>query len=109
MSEIKPALSHDEWGALRVFRERRDVGSWPVSGEIAVVGDAIRVGPPEFAPSVLVTSDDRHALAALALHGQPFGFTWDDVEAIHDWMQETSCHASSTLADRIAALLPPRE
>lgn len=55
----------------------------------------------------------RAKLAALALHGQAFGFTWDDVDAIHmalRMLQEQGIAAPPLrmLADRIAALLPPR-
>ena len=70
----------------------------------------------------------RHALAALCLYGQPFGFTQEDVDALlsnlHDddcgalWAlydHECTCHRSPTiarlqsLAARIAALLPPSD
>jgi hypothetical protein len=70
---------------------------------------------------------DRHALAALFLHGQPFGFTWDDVELLRiasrvadrnarqgmgDTYRPELAHGArrlEALRDRIAALLPPRE
>jgi hypothetical protein len=69
---------------------------------------------------------DRHALAALALHGQPFGFTWEDVEAVNDAAHEyrligiapidprsaaynAVADVLYSLTNRIAALLPPRE
>jgi hypothetical protein len=63
------------------------------------------------------TPEERHAIAALALHGQPFGFTWEDVDwlrAMADWAEEYGVAADgpawvNALADRIAALLPPRE
>jgi len=57
---------------------------------------------------------ERHALAARALYGQPFGFTREDVE----WLEEgyTECaHCNearawyASMADRVAALLPPEE
>ena len=57
-----------------------------------------------------------HALAALALQGQYFGFTWEDVEELRA-LSETVRKVEGatpkhwvwmeTLADRIAALLPP--
>lgn len=62
----------------------------------------------------------EHATAAFCLHGQPFGFTWEDVDALrrgHAEEHGSGCVASLgdppcsllSLADRIAALLPPRE
>lgn len=68
---------------------------------------------------------DRQALAALALHGQSFGFTWKDVDALHgaadyiistgNWLPIGEDHQRRaqglrvrSLAGRIAALLPPR-
>lgn len=76
----------------------------------------------------------RHAHAATALHGQPFGFTWEDVDALHTtingyhrrnedleerldegpWVRngiilnQGSIEMLEALTDRIAALLPPR-
>lgn len=64
-----------------------------------------------------------HAGAALLLHGQPFGFTWEDVDMVRVWASELEAMYDSidelsaydnwqrwkSLADRIAALLPPRE
>lgn len=50
-----------------------------------------------------------HYIAALALNGQPFGFTWEDIEQLRhggcDW--DDQVHLSD-IADRIEALLPPR-
>jgi hypothetical protein len=53
-----------------------------------------------------------HAAAALCLHGQPFGFTWEDVKMLRDNVasqgpRESAFGAFLNLADRIAALLPP--
>lgn len=51
-----------------------------------------------------------HGLAALALYGQPFGFTREDLrllkhcEASVGWKHEEEVR---NLADRIEALLPP--
>lgn len=62
----------------------------------------------------------RHQYAALALHGQPFGFTREDVENVRDtvsaiWSSVPSDAAApwgramESLADRIEALLPPED
>lgn len=59
---------------------------------------------------------DQHKIAAVALYGQPFGFTRRDVEILRrcetillDWEErddEAEKHVQE-LADRIEALLPP--
>jgi hypothetical protein len=63
----------------------------------------------------------RHAAAALALYGQPFGFTHADVDLLRGNLETCVDERGSLyladehesklqdLADRIAALLPPRE
>jgi hypothetical protein len=113
MSEIRPALTPEEWASREVNRKLTDSGGWPLSCQpIALGEDAISIGPPEYAPSMHVPAEYLHAIAALALHDQPFGFRHKDVrllrEAVYNvpdgwsgnpWMDE--------LADRIAALLPP--
>lgn len=54
-----------------------------------------------------------HAAAALHLHGQPFGFTHEDVRRVQFAarrflaMPIADAEALERLADRIAALLPP--
>ena len=70
---------------------------------------------------------DRHALAALCLHEQPFGFTREDVEVLRVaapqhgegcsatdlWPGPCDCGIEegllNSMADRIEALLPPDE
>ena len=57
------------------------------------------------------TPPSRHGLAALALHEQSFGFRWEDVDFLRmDAEDSPRAHAENLreLADRIAALLPPR-
>lgn len=53
----------------------------------------------------------RHRMAALALHGQPFGFTREDVRLLSGLGTAlTNYHgivAVESLMGRIAALLPP--
>jgi hypothetical protein len=59
--------------------------------------------------------DERRALAALALHGEAHGFTWHDVDFIRATVLAADMHSPDDwfvlqrLAERIAALLPPRE
>lgn len=58
---------------------------------------------------------ERRALAALSLHGAPFGFTWDDVDFIRAAVLANDLHSPDDwfvlqrIAGRIAALLPPRD
>lgn len=66
-------------------------------------------------------ADERHAFAALALHGQPFGFTqkdadnlWDiytHLQSLHEDWCVFYCFCADVLAvhDKIVALLPPAE
>lgn len=84
---IEPALSAEEW-ARPMNVDLRVETMLELEGEIR----------------------SRHAIAALALYGQPFGFTRDDVDNLRGivlggevgrWLE--------SLADRIEALLPPKE
>ena len=58
---------------------------------------------------------ERRALAALSLNGEPFGFTWHDVDFIRATVLADDMHSPDDwfvlqrLGERIAALLPPRE
>lgn len=88
---------------------------------------AARAAPGGDAPSLLLrklheergADAARHAQAALALLDRPFGFTWEDVDrcvelAVRDeevaalqWVRQYRS-GWRDLAERIAALLPPR-
>lgn len=72
----------------------------------------------QFGEAFLVLTDgscgSRHAIAALALYGQPFGFTHEDVEVVHSGvlaLRESDClllaDELQTVLNRLAALLPP--
>lgn len=56
-----------------------------------------------------------HGIAAANLHGQSFGFTWEDVEWLRDvdvneYIDPTKAQSVfRDLADRIEALLPPKD
>lgn len=106
MSKIKPALTAEEWRHVA----KAAVGDYNMAPMIHGVyayyindGAAPQLNRPE-------------ALAALCLHGQPFGFTWEDVDVIRaahplpgEPIQESyNPYAMWEIADRIAALLPPR-
>lgn len=82
---ISPALSAEEWrdrSAVRgVLVLRKHASELMVDG-----GGASYAG----APSVVMSDDPywQHALAALALHGQPFGFTHAHAKALRDVLDE---------------------
>lgn len=90
---VRPALTSAEWAALQADPRCADYAHlWMDEG--------------------WRTPQDRHALAALALHGHPAGFTAADVRLLHDierhgpfWPWRAA--ALQALAARIAALLPP--
>lgn len=117
IDKIEPAMTAEEWAKLSAFRmpnvlHVRD-GEWVNNGhgwiDVAEMADE----PGDRGCSAMVSPEARHALAALALHDQSFGFTWADVDAIHDVFAATAGAGFDqsqlvSLADRIAALLPPR-
>lgn len=82
---IKPALTAEEWA-------ERLVGEYPY---------------------VMVDLKQRdvsnHGIAAKLLYGQPFGFTREDVKVLRHATEEGGDPAMDLLADRIEALLPPKE
>lgn len=108
---IRSALSPKEWAEVAAA-ERGDFNRAPMIYLRAI--EHRGTGPHQL--------DRPHALAALALHDQPFGFTWEDVDlllraagAVEQESADCPVFAPSEvpasfreLADRIAALLPPR-
>lgn len=111
--EITPALTKEEWKAAL-----RDRAGMAVAIQKAWGNEAVR--------------ENDHALAALALIYQPFGFTREDVEWLNEqWLstistvpdpephpkddiahraweaRRRSFRIARSLAARIAALLPP--
>lgn len=116
--KTQPALTPEEWAAWLASTpdftvSNEDIGSW--------VDD--NIDDHDWKSTEI---RQRGALAAIALHpdsclqGQPFGFTWEDVEVLRrlgEWnVEDHEYHcdpeagrAMLGIADRIAALLPPRE
>jgi len=105
MSEIKPALTPEEWAS--VFDDE---------------GCPVFMLPHNYEPDndvkVRLCGRSRLPVAAACLHEQPFGFTREDVELLHNvvsavWASMLSDAASeesvklNSIADRIEALLPP--
>lgn len=103
---ITPALTPDEWRNLSASRTD-GVNAHDLSIKDYRSGLVwLNVGEQS------VRVDDRpsmHAIAALALHEQPFGFSRADVEALRHIASDEPKLAPAlvNLADRIAALLPP--
>jgi len=100
MSEIQAALTAEEWAELT------EAWYYKNKGEMQL-GYAIQ----EFQHG----ADSRHALAAFALYGQPFGFTHADVALLrgelHGGFKEDSVDLWAAIDDltrRIEALLPPK-
>jgi hypothetical protein len=92
-----PALSAEEWAHPPDTRTIR----WAC--EEVFVGDG-----------ATLDTVSRHGLAALALHGQPFGFTREDAVSVGAGvlaLRESGCDLLAAelqrVADRIVALLPP--
>lgn len=121
-NETAPALTDAGW------REVLEIGATCMyPGADMVVGDTphsdLRI---HAGPTVIVEARDRerHALAALALHGQPFGFTREELDYLRvvcEWGVESlqAQHRIAVDGDsrvvgarralaKIAALLPPK-
>jgi hypothetical protein len=104
VSEIKPALTREEWAAksitldngLRVALGHRGLKVVEEDGSFDWLGY------------------QEHKIAALCLHhlndsdqgGR--GFTWEDVKRLRNLSDHLVSYPLKDLADRIEALLPPR-
>lgn len=107
-TRVHPALSAKEWagglaGPFQLDPETREISEY--------------TGGPD--GSFRVDAKDRHEMAALLLHGQPFGFTWAMHDAIRDMLAEHEGDSFHPLPDderalvraalaNMAALLSPR-
>lgn len=90
MIERRPALTRRQWE--EITRLPFGEATWRASG----------------------TMYGRHGVAAVALHGQAFGFTREDVDILRASVEDPQAayvnyHRLLDLAVRIEALLPPRE
>lgn len=96
---MKPALTREEWEAHENLLGRRLPIEWEPG--------SVKYLEHEF----------RHAIAALCLYGQPFGFTREDVELLRELANDEESplwpgrygDEFNNLADRIEALLPPED
>jgi hypothetical protein len=93
--KIKPALTAEDW-----------------KSQLEWINGGHRGMPPLVVESII----DAHVDAALALYGQPFGFTREDVGILREAAKRIERERNpyimfpenlSSLADRIEALLPP--
>jgi hypothetical protein len=86
--EIRPALDPEEWARLHHWVQCYDSWSDEQSektgvGEISAGPDYLTLTSHQHGEIADFSAPtDRHALAALALHGMPFGFTRQDVAAL---------------------------
>jgi len=98
---IKPALTAEEWASPG------DVFDGYVDIDRGIVD--VQMG----GPAGLRDEDrERHALAAICLYGQPFGFTHEDLSCLNATMDSLEYHGIpqpclESLYARIEALLPP--
>ena len=110
---MKPALTAEEWETGKVVFKDRGYDSYgvelasgrkyydPDDGAYVIVFDGSWAAP--------IKTEHQHGAAALLLCGQPFGFTWEDVDAlIAADKAYGDCGLLIDVAVRIAALLPPR-
>jgi hypothetical protein len=100
MTDIKPALTPKEWEDVCVEGECRD-------DEIHFIAQAWHPTDPN---ARTVNELPHHRIAALALHGQPFGFTREDVAFLRLFLEDTGTVGEPLLRSiiaRIEALLPP--
>ena len=129
---MKPALSAEEWRSRFLVRKDKGVGDdgrfsdgslatreWHISsdGHQIFIGGKDEDGPWPVTNTTVPTA--HHALAALCLHDQPFGFRREDVSGLRFLSESREGSAAgdlivfqlalARLADRIEALLPPED
>ena len=110
--KIKPALTAGEWARTRGGRATGEAWRESAGVEFYVHDHANQPGLLVVGAfpgrSVSIEPVIFHALAAKCLHGQPFGFTREDVDNLDATMGPAS-PALHELARRIEALLPPED
>jgi len=122
---LGPALAPDQWAARDYRQSARELDAWAKrkperrnedddTEYVAKLGLSYDDGVIVMNRShdrVLVPPPARAALAALALFGQPFGFTHEDVASVRQASERLSSDPAAAplrgLADRLEALLPP--
>jgi hypothetical protein len=129
MSEqLAPALTPEEWETKDYRQRPRVLDEWAnqkperrpeddPNEYVAKLGlsyDGCVIAMNRAHDFVLVPPPARSALAAFALHEQPFGFTRDDAAVVRRAAETAGTRTAApdpellrSLADRIEALLPP--
>ena len=102
--QVRPALTPRQW---------EDPGRlYPLSAYVALDGNLyLYDSEDEQRP------EERHTLAAIALYGQPFGFSHEDAESLREaasFLRRVGnsvgwANKLDSIADRIQALLPPEK
>ena len=94
---MKPAMTREEW---EHWEELIQMEMYDEARDDAVENLCANWGNPQ-------------QIAAKCLHGQPFGFTREDVKLIRDAAKFIAVRSESayfeSIADRIEALLPPKQ
>lgn len=116
--ESQPALTPAQWAARSVEADsgERWVAELPT---VSADGEGLHVRLDDDYYNFTLTGQKRHGVAALALYGEPFGFSWADYEAVGNarnalgWRvmndDDPEMARLASLMNRIAALLPPYE
>ncbi len=102
--EIKPALTPEQWDLFLAYGPLSRMG---IPG-YGVTGSAINCGT--------MGANSSHELAAMALYGQPFGFTQEEAQFLEEFdnflvMPRKADHESlmfDAITAKIRALLPPQ-
>jgi hypothetical protein len=110
VSKVEPALTPAQWAKKEIADESSEGAFLSPDGRFLLFQDEV---------SGVDADAMRHGIAALALYGQPFGFTREDVHllwkaaALKAWgtypYPVPEADAYNALAARITALLPPDE
>lgn len=116
LPEVKPALTREEW---EIETHDWETGLPPLPRMVTEYSVELLIAGRKTTPE-----ERNHAMAAMCLHGQSFGFSWEDVDVLrHEatYLHEAANRGAKypvvseygadleSLADRIACLLPPRE
>lgn len=122
---LRPALAPDQWAARDYRQSAGELDTWAKrkperrtedddTEYVAKLGLSYDDGVivmNRLHDRVLVPPPARAALAALALFGQPFGFTYEDVASVRQASERLGSDPAAAplrgLADRLEALLPP--
>jgi hypothetical protein len=121
----RPALTPEQWESRDYRQAARDLDRWareaggPAGGhdsteyaaKLGLDASGSVIAMSRAHDRVLVPPPARPALAALALDGQPFGFTPEDVAAVRRAAETCpdgpTAEALRDLGERLQALLPP--